>query len=35
MKERQEERLSPLSKIGEGLGEWFETLLRIRRVGGL
>ena len=31
MKERQEERLSPLPKIGEGFGEWFEILLRIRR----
>ena len=31
MKERQEERLSPLPKIGEGFGEWFEILLKIRR----
>ena len=31
MKERQEERLSPLTKIGEGFGEWFEILLKIRR----
>ena len=31
MKERQEERLSPLPKIGEGFGEWFEFLLKIRR----
>ena len=30
MKERQEERLSPLPKIGEGLGEWFEALLRMK-----
>jgi hypothetical protein len=35
MKERQEERLNPLPKIGEGFGEWFEALLRIRRVGWL
>ena len=30
MKERQEERLSPLPKIGEGFGEWFEALLRTK-----
>ena len=30
MKERQEERLSPLPKIGEGFGEWFEALLRMK-----
>ena len=30
MKERQEERLSPLTKIGEGFGEWFEALLRMK-----
>ena len=28
-------QLSPLPKIGEGLGEWFEALLRRRRVGWL
>jgi hypothetical protein len=32
MEERQAERLSLLPKIGEGLGEWFEVLLRIRRM---
>ena len=32
MNERQEERLSPLPEIGEGLGEWSEALLA-RRVG--
>jgi len=38
MKERQEERLSPLPTIGEGFREWFEVLLttrRMRRLGKL
>ena len=30
MYERQEERLSPLPKIGEGFGEWSEVLLARR-----
>ncbi len=32
MYERQEERLSPLPKIGEGFGEWSEAFLA-RKVG--
>jgi hypothetical protein len=32
MKERQEERLSLLPTIGERFGEWFEVLLRTRRM---
>ena len=32
MNERQEERLSPLPKIGEGFGEWSEAFLA-RKVG--
>ena len=34
MKERQEERLSPLPKIGEGFGEWFEAPSYEEGVGG-